>query len=384
MNASGHVMEGGPPYRIVIEVGRDPVTGKRKRQQHTYRTKGEAKRALTEKLHRLNAGEYVEPSRVTLGEQLDLWLANTKATVRPSTYKSYANLVEHQLKPRLGETLLQQLATAQLNTTYAAMLSNGRRSKKAGPLSPRTVRFAHTVLRMALQDAVRSNLVHRNVADAARPPRKATPTMQVWSVEQLRTFLGKVEGDRLYAGYLLLAMTGMRRGEALGLRWQDVDVANGRVSIVQTLVATDYETRFSTPKTDRGRRTVALDRATLATLVEHRERQQVERAMWGDAYTDHGLVLAKENGEPLHPHGFSQSFRRHVKLAGLTAIRLHDLRHTYATLALQAGVHPKVVQERLGHSSIAITMDTYSHAIPALQESAAELIAAQVLAVAAA
>jgi integrase len=148
---------------------------------------------------------------------------------------------------------------------------------------------------------------------------------------------------------------------------------------VQTLVASDYETRFSTPKTERGRRTVALDPATMRVLAEHRDRQQIERAMWGDAYTDHDLVLAREDGAPLHPHGFSQAFRRHVKLAGLPTIRLHDLRHTYATLALQAGLHPKVVQERLGHSSIAITMDTYSHAIPALQESAAAMVASLVL-----
>lgn len=195
----------------------------------------------------------------------------------------------------------------------------------------------------------------------------------------MRTFLEHVRDDRLYAAYVLAATTGMRRGEVLGLRWQDVDLDHGRVSVSQTLVVVSgYDVQYSEPKTAKGRRSIALDENTREALKEWRERQSVERALWGDAYTDADLVFARENGTPLHPDLFSDAFWRHVAEAKLPRIRFHDLRHTHATLALAAGVHPKVVSERLGHASVVITLDTYSHAIPAMQETAAELVASLV------
>lgn len=170
-----------------------------------------------------------------------------------------------------------------------------------------------------------------------------------------------------------------KSGSVLGLRWQDVDLDTSRVSISQTLVVVNgYEVQYSEPKTAKGRRMVALDVQTVKALREQRERQLLERALWGDAYEDEDLVFAKENGTPLHPDSFSDAFFRHANAAGLPRIRFHDLRHTHATLALAAGIHPKVVSERLGHASITITLDTYSHAIPAMQETAASLVASLV------
>lgn len=171
-------------------------------------------------------------------------------------------------------------------------------------------------------------------------------------------------------------MTGVRRGELLGLSWDAVDLDAGRLAITRTLISGKGAPRFSEPKTKRGRRSVALDAGTVDALREHRERQLDERLAWGPAYEDHGLVFCREDGTPIWPRTFSRSFDHHVRDAGLPKIRLHDLRHTHATLALEAGVHPKVVQEWLGHASIAITLDTYSHAVPAMQEDAAEKIAA--------
>jgi integrase len=235
------------------------------------------------------------------------------------------------------------------------------------------------VLRKALGDALRWKLVVRNVAADADPPKLRAAgrvELRTWSAPELRAFLKHVAHDRLYAAWLLAANTGMRRGEVLGLRWDDVDLDRARLSVRQTLLSVDYKLEFSTPKTPRGRRSIALDSGTVAALRGHRRLQTEEKLAIGPgAYADQGLVFAGEDGAPIHPVLFSQMFDRHVRDATLPTIRLHDLRHTHATIALQAGVHPKVVSERLGHATVAFTLDTYSHAIPAMQEDAAETIA---------
>jgi integrase len=181
--------------------------------------------------------------------------------------------------------------------------------------------------------------------------------------------------ERLYPLWVVLGSTGMRRGEALGARWQDVDLDAARWQVRRTLVAIDHELRESTPKTDHGRRSVALDAGTVQILRDWRKRQLEERMAWGPAWTDTGRVFTREDGTDLHPERVSELFDRLVKRSKLPRLTVHGLRHTHATLALAAGVHPKVVQERLGHSSVAFTLDRYSHAIPAMQEDAAATVA---------
>ncbi len=193
-----------------------------------------------------------------------------------------------------------------------------------------------------------------------------------WSGTELGRFLESVRDDRLAACWRFLAVTGCRRGEALGLRWRDLDLDAGRAIIVQTVVGSRA---ISETKTDRGRRTIALDDTTIAALREHRRAQNAERLLMRTAYEDHDLVFCREDGTPIWPRSLTRAFARIVNTANLPQIRLHDLRHTHATLALQAGVHPKVVQERLGHATISITLDVYSHAIPAMQEDAAARVA---------
>lgn len=200
----------------------------------------------------------------------------------------------------------------------------------------------------------------------------------MWAAAELRAFLAAVEGDRLYAVWLLAASTGMRRGEVLGLQWPDVDLARARVAVRRSLVTVGHQVVVSEPKTAKGRRSVALDPATVAGLKAWRKQQAAERLAWGPAWTDSGLVFTREDGRPLHPREVTRAFTRHVLAADLPMIRLHDLRHTHATLALAAGVHPKIVQERLGHANIAITLDICSHAVPALEEEAARTVAALV------
>ena len=199
--------------------------------------------------------------------------------------------------------------------------------------------------------------------------------MRTWTPEELRTFLQFVESDPLFAAWVLSASTGMRRGEVLGLRWQDIDFARRRLAIRQTIISIDYLVEISEPKTARGRRSVALDTGTVAALRAHRAAQNQEKLKLGQAYQDSGLVFCRADGTPVHPDRFTQMFDKHVKDSGIPRIRLHDLRHTHATLALAAGIHPKVVSERLGHSTVAFTMDVYSHAIPSMEAEAAETIA---------
>jgi integrase len=203
--------------------------------------------------------------------------------------------------------------------------------------------------------------------------------MQVWTPEQLRAFLARARHDRLYALWLLVATTGMRRAELAGLRWVDVDLDAARLSPRRPRVVVNYAVHESEPKTRMGKRSLALDPATLAALQEHQARQEQERAEVGHAWRDSGLVFTRPDGAPIHPDLITDWFRRLARKAGLPAIRLHDVRHSYATAALAAGVPAKVVSERLGHANIAITLDVYSHVIPGMDAQAANAVASLIL-----
>jgi integrase len=372
----GHIRRRGNKWVVIVDVGRDE-SGRRQQRWHSgYRTKKDAQAASVEILGRMQGGIYIEPSKETLAVFLREWLEGQRAHLRPSTWTSYAVNIRCHIIPQLGARRLQAVTAADLNVLYTDLLAGGRADGKGG-LSRRSIRYCHTILRKALADAVKQNRLARNVADQADPPRGSDGNgkMRTWSAEELRGFLEHVRHDRLYGAWLLAASTGMRRGEVLGLHWRDLDLDAGRLAVTQALVAVHGGLSFSEPKTDKGRRSVALDPGTVTVLREHRRRQLEERLAWGSVWRDNGLVFCREDGSPVHPDGFTRRFEQHVRAAELPPIRLHDLRHTHATLALAAGVHPKVVQERLGHATISITLDTYSHAIPAMQEEAAAKVA---------
>jgi integrase len=359
----------------------EPVTGQRR--QHSkggYRTKKECQAALNDALAALRVGTFVESSKRTVASYLlDEWLpAMQPPRVRPSTWLSYQRNLERHVIPALGTIELQRLTPAHLTGFYRSLLTGGRLDGRGG-LSVKSVKNIHGALHPALKDAVRWGYVARNVADAADPPKVVTPEMQVWSPAQLRTFLTHVRDDRLYAAWMLFATTGMRRGEIAGLRWVDVDLAAGRVTPRKPRVEVNYKVHVSEPKTAKGKRSLALDPATAAALREHRARQAEERLIVGPGWQDSGLVFTWGDGRPLHPERFSRWFERLARKAGLPKIRLHDVRHSYATAALAAGVPAKVVSERLGHANIAITMDTYSHVLPGMDERAASVVARLIL-----
>ena len=363
----GHTRKRGNCWYAIVDLPRDATGKRRQKWLSGFRTKRDADAALTDVLTTLGKGTHVEPSKQTVAAFLDDWFAATSSSRRASTNATYEAIIRTHLVPRIGSHTLQGVSAAALNRLYCDLLDAGS--------SPATVRYVHAVIRKALSDAVRWSLVSRNVADAADPPRVARRQVRTWSAREVKHFLSHVEADRLCAAYVLAATTGMRRGEILGLRWRDVDLEAGRVSVSQTLVLVEGEVLVSEPKTARGRRMIALDATTTGALLAHREQQKVERALMGDEYADSDLVFANEDGTPLNPEAFSDAFQRHLRAADMPRIRFHDLRHTHATLALSAGVHPKVVSERLGHASVAFTLDTYSHAVPAMQEEAAGIVA---------
>lgn len=362
-------------WYVVVDVG-ETADGRRRQKWHGgYTTRREAEVARAKIVSDLHAGSYVQPDRTTLAEWVrDGWLPTIKARIKPSTFDSYRRNMEIHVLPALGHRPLQQVTASMLNTLYADLMEHG---SDRGPLSAKTVRYIHTIVHKALADAVDADLVRANVAERAKPPRpnrRSASEIRYWEPEELARFLDHIRGTRLEAAWRLAAMTGMRRGEVLGLRWIDVDLGAARISVRQAVVSVAYPVLHSTPKTHQAR-VIDLDQATVEALRGHRRRQQIERYQWGSDYSNNDLVIAKENGEPIHPQSFSQAFERLVSRAGLRPIRLHDLRHTHATIAIGAGIPLKVISERLGHESPAFTLKQYTHVVPGMQAQAAADIA---------
>lgn len=359
----------GKRWAFMHDLPAEPATGKRRqRLRRGFKTQREAREARAASLAELRDGTYVEPTTLTLGAFLeDEWLPSIEASGnrKRGTLEQYRLYTKARIKPEIGSIPLQELDAPTLDRFYRDLRAE---------YSPKYVRNIALMLSTALTFAVKRGRLSRNPAKDAELPKAERPEMKCWSPEETKTFLEHVRDDRLYPLWLLMATTGMRRGEVLGLQWGDVDLDGRRLSIVRALVVNDGEVRVETPKTARSVRSIALSPAAADALRHWRKVQMEERLQWGSAYVDSGFVFTRENGEPIDPRTLTRSFARLCREAGLPPIRLHDLRHTYATAALRAGIPAKVVSERLGHASIAITLDTYSHVLPQADEEAAAVV----------
>jgi len=362
----GHITKRGKnSYSIAISLGKDPTTGKYKYQWVSIKgTKKDAEKRLSELLHQLDNGSFIKPGKTTLGEYLEKWLSEyVKPNLSPRGFERYLGIVTHYFIPEMGNIILTQLKPEHIQKHYISMLNKN--------LSAATIRYHHAVIHKALQTAIKWGLLNHNAADGVDVPHSRQNEMQTWDEYEVNCFLETARDSHYYALFHTALFTGMRRSELLALQWRDIDFH--QIHVNRSLhQLRDGSYVFTQPKSAKSRRTIALSPSSVLTLTEHKEKQEGLRAILEIGLKNDDLVFSTPDGKPLRPNTVTRAWAMLAAKAGVKPIRLHDARHSHASLMLKQGVHPKIVQERLGHSSIQITLDTYSHVAPGLQQAAAE------------
>ena len=367
----GTIIKRGDSYRIRVSLGKDATTGKYTSYFETFNGgKPEADKRLRELLTALDKGVFVKPVKDTLGEYLKSWLRDyCRPNLSSRTHELYSYICNKHLIPKLGNKRLVDIRPQHLQRLYAEKAESG--------LSNRTVQLIHVTLHKALKNAVKTGLLVRNAAESVDTPKIQRREMHVMSETDLHLFLEYAKGSPYYTFFYVGLFTGMRRAELLALRWSDVDLELCQISVTRSMqyiqaAAPGNRISFKEPKTTKSKRSIALSPSTAITLREHQATQNELRESLGyPALSDSDLVFSHYDGSPLLPNSVTHAWIKLVRRCGLHGIRLHDARHTHASLLLKQGVHPKIVQERLGHGSIQITLDTYSHVAPGLQQAAA-------------
>jgi integrase len=370
----GHIRERSPGHWAIILDINDPTTGKRRRKWHSFKgTKRKAQEECARLISQIKEGSYVEPSKTTLAEFLDVWLRYVKPRVSPKTYERYDQICHKNITPLLGTIPLGKLKPTQISEAHATALVSGRRNGKGG-LSPRTVHHMHVILKGALDRAVKWEMLIRNPAAAIDAPKADPAPMQTYDVAQTAQLIEAVRGKRLFVPVILAVLCGLRRGEIAALRWRNVDLSQGQLAVVESAEQTKAGVRYKEPKSGRSR-TVALTATVLAELKTHRIEQAQELLKLGKRLADSDFIVAQADGSPYRPHSLGQDWVRFLAdNPAFPRIRFHDLRHAHATHMLKAGVHPKIASERLGHSKVGITLDLYSHVLPNMQADAVAIV----------
>ena len=360
--ARGSIVQRGGSYRVMVSYF---VNGKRRQVTKTAHTKREAEKVKTALLTHIDNGTLAEP-KGTLEEFLNRWLEEYAVpNLSPTTSQGYKHVIFTHINTELGNVNLKNLRPEHLQKYYSIQLSK--------ELSSTTVRHHAMILHRALEHAVKWGLLARNPADAVSPPKMRHAEMKILQQPDIEVVLAESQKTQYYALFFTALMTGMRRSELLGLRWSDVNLTLAELSVNRAMHRLQkHEVIYRTPKSEKSRRVIALSPATCKVLRDHWESQTALRKRFSMLVRDSDLVFSELDGRPYIPHTVSQAWRRIVRRLGLKGVRFHDLRHTCASMLLQQGVHPKIVQERLGHSSISITLDLYSHVVPGLQHAAAD------------
>ena len=368
----GHVRERGKGNWYAVLSVRDPQTGKRKVRFISLPNangKRDAQQALARIVTEINSGTYAEPDKTTLAQFLERWLAHIKTQVTPRTYGGYAQRVRNNIIPALGATRLIKLLPEQISEAYSKALASGRCDGKGG-LSPQTVKHIHVVLKQALAQACVWRAISHNPADLVKPPKLDRGEMQTVNTDQTAAMIEAARGTPIFIPILLGVLCGMRRGEICALRWRSIDLDAGQLSVVASTEQGRGGMREKEPKSGKGR-LIALPPMLVAELRRHRMQQAEWLLRLGVRLTDDHYVCLREDGESVWPSSLTRAFRTFMRRHKLPQIRFHDLRHSHATHLLAANVHPKIAQERLGHSNVSITLNTYSHVVPGMQQEAA-------------
>ena len=337
--------------------------GGRRRKSFYGKTRKEVQEQLKIALREQQQGMLLATPQQTVEQFLKQWLEDHKAALRIRSYERYEELTRLHIIPVLGHHRLQKLTPQHVQGFYTRKLREG--------LSSTTVNGLHAMLHKALDDAVRYNLLARNVCDAVSPPRRGHYEIQPFSMEQAQQFLAIAKGHSLEALFVLAITTRMRRGEILALKWQDINFSQNLLQ-VRRIFTRRPGNRYieAEPKTEKSRRSILLAPIVVALLKQHHARQLEAKLKASTQWQDQGLVFCTAFGTPLNPSKVVDRFKTLLKKGGLPPIRFHDLRHSAATILLSLGVHPKVVQELLGHNQISMTMDIYSHVLPGMQKDA--------------
>ena len=375
--SSGKTSEPRDLWYVVLSVGKD-AQGKRRQKWHgSYETRETAEYFREYFLKQIEYGSYPLDEKFTLDRWIEeRWFPMKRLQIKESTYSSYRANVRNHISPYLGHIPLHELSTSRVDQHYRDLLEFGGLGKhNGGRLSPTTVSYVALILFSAMQMAVDCEVIARNpvfLEHKPRPRSRVELQLVCWTAQELKIFLDATKDHRLATMWLLFVVSGMRRGEVLGLRWRDCDFTNNRISISNTIIQVDGAVLASTPKSNRAR-VVDIDPTSMAQLQRHRYRQFAEKARFGKEYADTDLVFSQENGMPLIPDHITREFRSIQRTLDNPTIRLHDLRHTHASLTLAEGVSMKVVQERLGHASAETTAQLYAHVLPGMQEEAAQI-----------
>jgi integrase len=373
MRHDGHIRQRSEgTFELRYSLGNDPVTGKWKVKTVTFKgCRKDAQRELQRILKTLDEGTYVESTKITVRDFLKEWLETVRTQVSVKTHERYDQVVNSYLIPAFGNCLLAKLTPSIIQQTYNGWETSGRQDSKAGGLSPRTRLHIHRVFKSALKHAVQFQLAIRNPADAVKPPKVTKTTLTTLTIEQSGILLDALRDKPIYMPVLIALTTGMRRGEILALRWKNVDFGQKTVRVVESLEQSKKGIRFKAPKTERTRAVILPD-YVVGELKARKEKQAEELAELKINQNEDTLVCCRFDGDPIWPTSVTHEFIKAIrKLPHLPRVRFHDLRHSHATQLLAAGIHPKIAQERLGHSTITTTLDLYSHATTTMQDDAA-------------
>lgn len=373
----GHITERSPgKWAIVLDVP-DPDTGKRRRKWHTFHgTKRQAETECARLIAELAGGSYIEPAKTTVREYFTKWLAHEKGNVSPKTHQRYEELLLKNVAPLLGHLTMNKLTAARIDAAWGQLLESGRRNGKGG-LSPRTVHHCRRVMLTAMDQALKWDLLKKNPVALTRPPKVERTSIEAYTAPQTAVVLDDLRSSRVFVPVLLAAMCGLRRGEILALRWRHVDLVSAVLSIRESAEQVGTVVRYKETKSGKSR-TVSLSSTVLEELNRHRLAQAEEQLKVGIRPDENSFVVAQVDGRPLKPVSLTHEWTRLLAKTSLPRIRFHDLRHSHATQLLAAGVHPKIASERLGHSTIGITLDLYSHVMPGMQANAAEQVDAAI------